>query len=97
MPKVDVYDINSKVVGDIELSENIFSVDVNENAIHQVVVNQLANKDRVLNRLKKVKFAVVVLSHGDRKVQVRQDREVFVRHSGLRWYGPGKAEPVHTS
>jgi len=44
MPKVDVYDINGKVVGDIELSENIFSVDVNENAIHQVVVNQLANK-----------------------------------------------------
>lgn len=44
MPKVDVYDINGKVVGSVELSDNIFSVDVNENAIHQVVVNQLANK-----------------------------------------------------
>ncbi|HOQ37593.1 MAG TPA: 50S ribosomal protein L4 [Acetivibrio sp.] len=44
MPKVDVYDINGKVVGDIELSDNIFAVDVNETAIHQVVVNQLANK-----------------------------------------------------
>lgn len=44
MPKVDVYDINGKVVGDIELSDNIFAVDVNETAIHQVVVNQLTNK-----------------------------------------------------
>ena len=44
MPKVDVYDINGKVVGNVELSDNIFSVDVNKNAIHQVVVNQLANK-----------------------------------------------------
>jgi len=44
MPKVDVYNINGKVVGDIELSDNIFAVDVNETAIHQVVVNQLANK-----------------------------------------------------
>ncbi|NMB34343.1 MAG: 50S ribosomal protein L4 [Clostridium sp.] len=44
MPKVDVYNMNGTVVGDIELSDNIFAVDVNKNAIHQVVVNQLANR-----------------------------------------------------
>ncbi|MDQ2087582.1 50S ribosomal protein L4 [Herbivorax sp. ANBcel31] len=44
MPKVDVFDINGKVIGDIELNENIFAVDVNKGAVHQVVVNQLANK-----------------------------------------------------
>lgn len=44
MPKVDVYDINGKVIGDVELSDNIFAADVNKNAIHQVVLNQLANK-----------------------------------------------------
>lgn len=44
MPKVDVFDINGKVIGDIELSENIFGVDINKDAVHQVVVNQLANK-----------------------------------------------------
>lgn len=44
MPKVDVYDINGNVIGDIELSDNIFAVDINKGAVHQVVVNQLANK-----------------------------------------------------
>lgn len=44
MPKVDVFDINGKVIGDVELNENIFAVNINKGAIHQVVVNQLANK-----------------------------------------------------
>jgi len=44
MPKVDVYDINGKVVGDINLNDDIFGIDINKSAIHQVVVNQLANK-----------------------------------------------------
>ncbi|GAE89601.1 LSU ribosomal protein L4p [Acetivibrio straminisolvens JCM 21531] len=47
MPKVDVYDINGKVVGDINLSDDIFGIEVNKNVIHQVVVNQLANKRQV--------------------------------------------------
>lgn len=44
MPKVDVYNMNGEVVGDIELSDNIFAIDVNESAVHAAVVNQLANK-----------------------------------------------------
>jgi len=44
MPKVDVYNMNGEVVGDINLSDDIFAVDINENAIHLAVVNQLANK-----------------------------------------------------
>jgi len=44
MPKVDVYNMNGEVVGDIELNDNIFAIDINENAIHAMVVNQLANK-----------------------------------------------------
>jgi len=44
MPKLDLYNMNGEVVGDIELNENIFGVDVNENAIHLAVANQLANK-----------------------------------------------------
>lgn len=44
MPKVDLYDISGKVVGDIDLSEAIFGIDVNKEVVHQVVVNQLANK-----------------------------------------------------
>jgi len=44
MPKVDVYNMHGEVVGDMELSENIFAIDINENAVHAAVLNQLANK-----------------------------------------------------
>ena len=44
MPKVDLYNINGEVVGNIELSDNIFGTEVNKDALHIAVVNQLANK-----------------------------------------------------
>ena len=43
MPKVNLYNIEGKVIGDIELSEKVFGVEVNENALHAAVVNYLAN------------------------------------------------------
>ena len=44
MPNIDIYNVNGEVVGNMELSENVFGVEVNENALHLVVKNQLANK-----------------------------------------------------
>lgn len=44
MPKVDLYNMKGEVVGDIQLSDNVFGVEINELALHTVVVNQLANK-----------------------------------------------------
>jgi len=44
MPKIDLYNMNGDVVGDIELSDNIFGVKVNENSMHLAVTNQLANR-----------------------------------------------------
>jgi len=44
MPKIDLYNMKGETVGEIELSDNIFGIDVNENAIHLAVQNQLANK-----------------------------------------------------
>ena len=44
MPKVDLYNMKGEVVGDVELSENIFNTEVNSQVVHSVVVNQLANK-----------------------------------------------------
>jgi large subunit ribosomal protein L4 len=44
MPKLNLYNINGEVVGDIELNEDVFGVDVNKNVIHLAIVNQLANK-----------------------------------------------------
>ena len=43
MPNVALYDITGKVIGDIELSENLFGQPVNEPVLHQVVVAHLAN------------------------------------------------------
>lgn len=44
MPKVDVYNMSGAVVGDIELSENIFGAPINKDTLHRVVINILANK-----------------------------------------------------
>ncbi|MGI6122913.1 MAG: 50S ribosomal protein L4 [Acetivibrionales bacterium] len=43
MPKVDVYNINGQKVGDMDLNDNIFAVEVNKVAMHSAVVNILAN------------------------------------------------------
>ena len=44
MPKVDVYDIKGKKVSDVELSEKVFGIEPNENIVHEVLVNYLANQ-----------------------------------------------------
>ena len=43
MPKVDLYNMEGNVIGDIELSEKVFGVEINANAMHAAVVNHLAN------------------------------------------------------
>ena len=44
MPKVDLYNMKGEVVGDIQLSDNVFGAEINNLALHTVVVNQLANR-----------------------------------------------------
>ncbi len=44
MPKVTIYNISGDQVGEIELSDDVFGIEVNENAMYEVVKNQLANK-----------------------------------------------------
>ena len=44
MPKVDVYDIKGKKVSDIELADSVFGIVPNENIVHSVLVNYLANQ-----------------------------------------------------
>lgn len=44
MPKVNVYDMQGNVVGEIELDSNIFGVEINTHCMHAAVVNNLANK-----------------------------------------------------
>ena len=51
MPKVNVYDVEGKVVSNIELSDAIFGIKPNKVVMHMAVVNYLATKDRVHNQL----------------------------------------------
>ena len=44
MPKIDVYDIKGKKVSDIELADSVFGIEPNENIVHAVLVNYLANQ-----------------------------------------------------
>lgn len=44
MPKIQTLNQQGEKVGEIELSEDIFAIDVNEHAVYEVVKNQLANK-----------------------------------------------------
>lgn len=44
MPTVDIYNVDGKVVGSMDLNENVFGVDVRADVMHEVVVNYLANQ-----------------------------------------------------
>ena len=44
MPKIDVYNIEGKKVSDIELKEEIFGIEPNEDVVHSVLINFLANQ-----------------------------------------------------
>ena len=44
MLKVDVLNMEGKKVGDIELAESVFGVEVNEVVVHSALVNYLANQ-----------------------------------------------------
>lgn len=44
MPKVDLFNMNAEKVGEIKLSDAVFGAPINKEAMHQVVVNILANR-----------------------------------------------------
>ncbi len=44
MPTVDIYNALGEVVGNMDLNENVFGVEVRPDVMHEVVVNYLANQ-----------------------------------------------------
>ena len=44
MSKVSVYNMEGAKVGEVELNDEIFGVEIKEHLVHQAVVAQLANK-----------------------------------------------------
>src|SRR5512137_2143417 len=88
MAKVDVFNTEGAVVGQIELSDSIFGIEPNENVLHQVVMNQLANR-RQGTHSTKTRHEV---SGGGRK-PYRQKGTGRARQGSIRaaqWAGGGK-------
>ena len=52
MPTVGLFNTDGKKVGDIELNENVFGVEVRGDIMHEVVVNYLANQRQVTQSTK---------------------------------------------
>ena len=52
MANVSVYNIEGNKVGDMELNDAVFGVEVNEHLVHMAVVSQLANKRQGTQRAK---------------------------------------------
>ncbi len=44
MPTIDVYNVEGKKVSTVELKDEIFGINPNENIVHSVLVNYLANQ-----------------------------------------------------
>ncbi len=44
MPTIDVYNVEGKKVSTVDLKEEIFGIEPNENIVHSVLVNYLANQ-----------------------------------------------------
>ncbi len=87
MPKVALYNTDGQQVGDIELNDEIFGVDVNEPLIHQAVVRHLANQRQGTVATK----TRAVVSGGGRKPW-RQKGTGRARHGSIRspiWVGGG--------
>lgn len=52
MTKIDIYNMDGKVCGDLELNDEIFGVEPNQDVLHRVVVNQLANRRQGTSKTK---------------------------------------------
>ena len=87
MPKVDLYNMNGEVVGDIGLSDEIFGIKINKEVMHSAVINQLANR-RQGTQSTKTKSEV----RGGGRKPWRQKGTGRARHGSIRsaqWTGGG--------
>ncbi len=87
MPKVALYDISGKQVGDIELKDSVFGVEVSTAAMHQMVKNYLANQ-RQGTQSAKTRSEV----RGGGRKPWRQKGTGRARHGSIRsplWKGGG--------
>lgn len=89
MPKVKVYDMTGKDVGEMELNDSVFGIEPNESVVHAAVVNYLANQ-RQGTQSTKTRTEV----RGGGRKPWRQKGTGNARHGSIRspiWVGGGIA------
>ena len=89
MPKIDVYNIEGKKVNDVELKEDIFGIIPNEELVHSVIVNYLANQRQGTQSTK-----TIAEVRGGGKKPWRQKGTGRARQGSIRaphWVGGGIA------
>ncbi|MGE5578045.1 MAG: 50S ribosomal protein L4 [Syntrophothermus sp.] len=87
MPKVAVFNVQGQQVGEMALNDEIFGIEVNEAAIHDTVVMQLANR-----RQGTVASKTRGLVRGGGRKPWRQKGTGRARHGSIRsplWVGGG--------
>lgn len=83
MPKLNVLNVSGQNVGEIELSDSIFGVEVNGHVLYEVVKNQLANKRQGTQSIKlEQKLEVAEENLGNKKEQVEQDKVLQDLYNG---------------
>jgi large subunit ribosomal protein L4 len=91
MPKLDVYDLDRKKVGELELADEVFAVEPKEHLVHEVVTAQLASR-RAGTHAAKERSAV----SGSSKKIIKQKGTGGARHGSIRapiYVGGGRAHP----
>lgn len=91
MAKIDVYDLERKKVGELDLADEVFAVEVKEHLLHEVVVAQLASR-RAGTHAAKERAAV----QGSSKKLYKQKGTGNARHGSIRapsYVGGGRAHP----
>ncbi|KGG81003.1 50S ribosomal protein L4 [Caloranaerobacter azorensis] len=87
MPKVALYNVSGQQIGDIELSDSVFGVEINEHVLYEAVKNYLANR-RQGTQSAKTRSEV----RGGGRKPWRQKGTGRARHGSIRspiWKGGG--------
>lgn len=91
MAKIDVYNLERKKVGELDLADEVFAAEVKEHLLHEVVVAQLASR-RAGTHAAKERAAV----QGSSKKLYKQKGTGNARHGSIRapsYVGGGRAHP----
>ena len=87
MPKVALYNVSGQQIGDIELNDSVFGVEINEHVLYEAVKNHLANR-RQGTQSAKTRSEV----RGGGRKPWRQKGTGRARHGSIRspiWKGGG--------